>query len=91
MTVYEKIMSMTIDEFAEWFDKYCTYDDDLCINWWNDNYCRKCEPEIGHYKGSDREIEFSWCELHNKCRFFQDMDSMPNRLQTVKLWLESRV
>lgn len=28
MTVFEKIKSMNIDEFAEWFDEYCAHDDD---------------------------------------------------------------
>lgn len=89
MTVFEKIKSMNIDEFAEWYDKYCTHDDDQCITWWNDNYCIKCKPEIGRYKDSDRDIEFCWCELHGKCKYFQDLDEVPDTLYMTRLWLES--
>ena len=89
MTVFEKIKSMDIDEFSEWFDKHCAHDDDPCINWWNDTYCKNCEPEIGHYKYSDRDMEFCWCELHDKCRFFKDLDETPDTLHMTRLWLES--
>ena len=80
---------MTIEEFSEWFDEYCAHDSDPCINWWNENYCSKCEPEIGHYEDSDREIKFAWCELHDKCRFFSNLTEIPNTVQMTKLWLES--
>lgn len=89
MTVFEKIKSMNIDEFASWFDKHCTHDNDLCITWWNDTYCNKCEPIIGRYEDSDRDIEFSWCEIYGKCRFFQEIEHVPNTLEMTKLWLES--
>ena len=85
MTVFEKIKAMNIDEFAEWFDKHCSHDDDPCIKWWNDNYCSNCEPEI-----SDYGFEYCWCERHdNKCRYFPDMQQVPDTLQMTKLWLES--
>ena len=91
MTVFEKIKSMNIDEFAEWFDEHYAHDTDPCIEWWNNAYCNKCDPEIGHYDNSDRETEFCWCELHGKCKFFQDMNREPNTLEMTKLWLESEV
>lgn len=89
MTVFEKIKSMNVDEFVEWYDKYCTHDDDLCINWWNNNYCGKCKPEIGRYEDSDRDIEFCWCELYSKCKYFQDLNEVPDTLHMTRLWLES--
>jgi len=89
MTVFEKIKSMDIDEFTEWFDEHCSHDTDPCITWWNNNYCMNCDCEIGRYEDSDREMEFCWCELHGKCRFFQDMDHTPDTFEMTKLWLES--
>ena len=89
MTVFEKIKSMDIDEFAEWFDNHCSHDDDPAITWWNDTYCKNCEHVNGRYEDSDRDIEFSWCEIYGKCRFFQEMDLAPNTLEMTKLWLES--
>jgi len=91
VTVFEKIKSMNIDEFAEWFDEHCSHDTDPCITWWNNNYCKKCDGVIGHYEDSDRKIEFSYCELYDKCRFFQDLDEVPDTKQMTKLWLESEV
>ena len=89
MTVFEKIKEMNIDEFAKWFDKHCTHDDDPCIKWWNDIYCSQCETVMARYDGSDRDMEFAWCEIYGKCRFFQDMEETPNTLEMTKLWLES--
>ena len=80
---------MNIDEFAEWFDKNCSHDGDPCITWWDNTYCKNCHGVIGHYDDSDREIEFAWCELYGKCRFFQDIDHVPNTLDITKMWLES--
>ena len=89
MTVFEKIKSMNIDEFAEWYDKHCTHDDDPCITWWNDTYCNNCELVIEDVEGYYYPLEFSWCEIHGKCRFFQDLDKTPDTLHMTRLWLES--
>ena len=89
MTVFEKIKSMSIDEFAAWFDDHCSHDTDPCLQWWDNHYCGKCEAEIGRYVDSDREIKFSWCELHDGCRFFPEMSLAPDTLQITKMWLES--
>lgn len=91
MTVFNDINSMNIDNFAEWFDKHCAHDDDPAITWWNDTYCKNCEPVIGRYEDSNVNMEFSWCEIYGKCKFFQDLDSVPDTLQMTKLWLESEV
>lgn len=81
---------MDIDEFAEWFDKYCSHDSDPCVDWWNNAYCSNCKPVIGRYPDSSIDMEFSWCELNNKCRFFQDVNEIPDALQMTKLWLKSK-
>ena len=92
MTVFEKIKAMDIDEFAQWFDKHCANDTDQCIDWWNKTYCENCEPEIVKCINPDTyitDMECAWCELHDKCKFFQNIDGMPDSLQITKLWLES--
>ena len=45
MTVFEKIKSMNIDEFAKWYQENCIHDDDPSLDWWNYMYCSQCEPE----------------------------------------------
>lgn len=90
MTVFENIKAMDIDEFAEWYEENCMHDDDPSIKWWDDTYCKNCEPIIGYVKGHyDRKMEFCQCEIYGNCRFFQDMDDIPDCKQMIKLWLES--
>lgn len=91
MTIFEKIKSMDIDEFTKWFKENCMHDGDPAIKWWDKTYCNKCEPEISTSPIFDGEMEFAWCELHNKCRFFQDIDEKPSNKQMIKMWLESEV
>lgn len=83
MKVFEKLKSMNIDEYAEWFEANCLHNDDPCIKWFNDTYCENCEAVVkdGH--------EYAYCELNHKCRHFKDMNDMPDNKQTIKLWLES--
>lgn len=89
MTVFEKIKAMNIDGFAEWFDNHCTHDSDPCISWWDNTYCKNCEPVIGTIEGYHKPMEFAWCEIYGKCRFFQEMDHTPDTKEMTKLWLES--
>lgn len=89
MTVFEKIKTMNIDKLAEWIDEHGTYDDSPWMNWWNNTYCKKCESETVYAEYLKRNIECAWCELYEKCRFFQDMNEVPDCKQTIKLWLES--
>ena len=91
MTVFENIKSMNIDEFTEWFEKNCMHDEDPVIKWWDKNYCSKCEPEIVPVEGyyHKKEMDICWCELHNKCKFFKNMDKTPSNKDMIKLWLES--
>ena len=91
MTVFEKIKTMNIDEFAEWFNEHCAHDTDPCISWWDKNYCNKCEAVIATIEGYHNDVEFAWCELHDKCKYFKDLDKTPDTLQMTKLWLESEV
>lgn len=95
MKVFDNIHSKDIDELVDWLDKNGAYDHTPWERWYNKNYCRKCgavttssvEDCYGNYWESSHE--FLWCELYGNCRYFQDMKKIPNRKQTIKLWLES--
>ena len=91
MKLIDKFKSKNIDELAAWLDKYCYFEYAPWINWREDNYCNNCPSEIGKYEDSDREMEFAWCELNDKCKFFSDMDSTPDSKQVIKMWLESEI
>lgn len=97
MTVFESFKTKNVDEIAEWLDKNGIYDGSPWMHWWDKNYCSKCETVIDYVPDDEGEetwhigMECAWCELHDKCRFFQDMDDMPDNKQIIKLWLESEI
>ena len=88
MTKFENLKSKNIDEFAEWFEENCLYDDDPCIRWFDETYCKNCEPIIKQNE-MGYKMEYAYCELNGNCRYFKDMNELPNNKQMVKLWLES--
>lgn len=90
MTIFELIKPKDIDELAEWFDDYCNSDYAPWWKYWDDNYCNKCEPENVYVPEFGRECDCAWCELNgNKCKFFKEMDEIPDNKQIIKMWLES--
>lgn len=88
MTVFESIKSKNIEELAEWLDEYGMYDGSPWMNWFDDNYCNKCEAEVIYIPEFKRECDCAWCELHHKCKHFLDMNDIPNNKQIIKMWLE---
>lgn len=92
MTVFEKFKSMNIDEFIEWLDKNGTTDYSPWVLWFDDKYCKKCQSEIAYIEELDKECECAWCENHDDiCRYFPDINCIPDNKQVIWLWLESEV
>lgn len=89
MTVFEDIKYRNIDEFVEWMDKYCAFDQSPYMDWFDKNYCKKCEPVVVEDPEGYIDLEAAWCELHDKCKYFQNMDDIPTIKETIKMWLES--
>ena len=95
MTNFEMIKSKNIDEFAELLSEHFGYDDAPWWKYFDNNYCKGCKPEIvlteslNRKIDSDREVEYAWCELNHKCKFFQEMDEIPDEKQIIKMWLLS--
>lgn len=101
MTKFESIKSKNIDELAEWLDEYETFDNSPWMKWWNENYCQKCESvtiarnEYASIVGWNNHpnycgnIECGWCEINRKCKYFQDLDYIPDNEEIIKMWLES--
>ena len=92
---------MPIDELAKWLDEHLMFDDAPHMQWFVENYCDKCESIMCKYEDSekvlgfkpfyDAEVECTYCEIYKKCRFFPNMDEVPDGKETVKLWLESEI
>lgn len=84
MTIFDSMKSNNIDEFAEWLCKYASSDCSPWIQYWDNNYCKKCGWEEDYIWNG-----YAWCELNGKCKFFKDMDKIPDEKDVIKLWLES--
>lgn len=95
MTNFEMIKSKNIDEFIELFSEHFRYDNAPWWKYFDDNYCRGCKPVTTLVESTNREIdedkemEYAWCELNHKCKFFQEMDEIPDEKQIIKMWLLS--
>ncbi len=101
MTNFERLQSMTVDELAEWLDKYGQFDKSPWSTWFGETYCDKCAPIKCKYKDAEETLGFTpylfgsyngdldcaYCELENKCRFFPELDDIPDNLETIKMWL----
>ena len=90
MNKFESLMSKNIDEFAAFLDQHGTFDNSPWIQWFDNTYCKNCEPEILSKEGTDyyHDLECGWCELYGKCRYFQELDKIPDNQRTIKMWLE---
>lgn len=89
MTNFEMIKSMNIDELAEWLDEYGNFEEAPWMEWFNSNYCKKCDSVKAYAAYLDKDVDISWCELHDKCKFFETDILKDNNI--VKMWLENEI
>ena len=89
MKQYDIFKTKTIDELARWLNKYAHTDTSPWIKWFDENYCSKCESEYAYIPALEEECECGWCEVNGKCKFFQELDDIPDNEEITKLWLES--
>ena len=88
MNNFEYLKSLTIDELADWLDKYCQFDGVPWSDWFDETYCRKCEPiECTVPEFGDRKIPCCYCELEDKCKHFPEFEHAPGLKEILKLWL----
>jgi hypothetical protein len=101
MTNFEHHQSLSLDELALWFHKHGQFDGSPWMTWFNDNYCSKCESVKCKYIDAEHklgikpfykhDIECAYCELEKQCKFFPDMDDIPDNLDIIKMWLSQEV
>lgn len=88
MTNKDKLSKMSLEELAEWLDKYGDFDCSPWMTWFDTNYCQKCDPEIVAVPTFiNSEAECSYCELNHKCRFFPEIKEEPSNFDIIKMWL----
>lgn len=88
MNNFEKLQSMSIDQLAEFLDANC-HDDAIYWKWHDKHYCKKCEPVMEYDAFYDRMCKRAYCEIHNKCRFSPENESLLDGKETIRMWLES--
>jgi len=96
---FERLQSMSIDELAEWLDKNGMFDNSPWLNSFNEKYCEKCESIKCKYADAEEklgvspfsysgEVDCAYCELENKCRFFPELNDVPDNKEMIKMWLK---
>jgi hypothetical protein len=103
MTNLQKIKDMDIDTLAAWLDENGMFDNSPWTNWFAKKYCDNCESievaytdakeKLGLDPFYDESFECAFCELADecgvkKCRFFPDLDDIPDNKKVIKMWLE---
>jgi hypothetical protein len=87
MNNFEKLKSMSAEELAEWFDKYIAFDNAPYMIWFDQKYCKNCEPIMCKYEDSKYEFPCSYCELEGTCKFFPEQENTPDSQKIIKMWL----
>ena len=82
MKKVDEIKSKSFNDFAEWLNDNGN-DDSPWINWFDKTYCKHCDCVSVNGK------DYAWCEVYNKCRFFPEMEEVPDCLQMTKMWLNT--
>lgn len=100
MTNFEKLKTMTVDELADWLNENCQHDEAPWVEWFDKNYCKKCEPITCRVEATnigleplfpEQEVDCAYCELENKCRFCPEATGIPSLKTIIKMWLEGEV
>ena len=101
MTRFEELKNMDIETLVEWLDENGQFDGSPWCEWFDENYCKKCEPikckysdtkkHLGFESFYEADISCAYCELEGRCKFFPELDETPSCKDIVKMWLESEI
>ena len=87
----EMLKAMSVEQLAEWLDDNGMWDNSPWSKYFDEKYCQQCESVKAMMEGyfGNRECEFAYCELENKCRYFENHKDVPDCKEIIKMWLES--
>ena len=101
MTNFECINAMSVEVLAKWLDEHGQFDGSPWMDFFNENYCKKCETITVKRKVSEDklgisplcggELDCAWCEVHHKCKYFKELDDVPDNEEIIKMWLNHEV
>lgn len=100
MNNYKQLTSKSLEELARWLDINGKFDDSPWEKWFNEKYCSNCasvictcvdaKEKLGIKPFYKRSIECAYCELENKCKFFPDMEEIPDNRDIIEMWLKEK-
>lgn len=99
VTNFENLKKMSLEDLAEWLDENGVFDGSPWSEFFNKEYCEKCEAIKCNYVDAKEtlgiqlfsygdSIECAHCEIYGKCKFFPEFDDVPDNKTVIKLWLE---
>ena len=91
MNNFEKLKSMSVEELSKWIDTHGQFDNGPWITWFDQKCCKNCEDIKCKYEDGEREFPCSYCELNGNCKFFPDLDEVPDNKMIIKMWLETEI
>ncbi len=100
MTNFDCMKAMSVDVLAKWLDAYGQFDGSPWLDWFNKNYCSKCESiTVKRNKAEEKlsflsfaaDVDCAWCELNKKCKYFKELEAVPDNEEIIKMWLNSEV
>lgn len=102
MTNFENLKKMSLEDFTAWLDEYGQFDHAPWSDWFAKKYCDNCESikvtyidakeKLGLHPFYNQSFECAFCELADgcgvkKCRFFPDLEDVPDNKEVIKMWL----
>ena len=100
MNNFVQLTTKSLTELAEWLDKHGNFDGSPWMTWFNERYCNICPSIILEKDESIKTLGIEpffggtvtcgYCEVHNKCRYFPDMEKTPTNTDIIKLWLKEK-
>ena len=97
MNNFENLKSLSLESLATWLDINVRFDDSPWMKWFDKKYCRNCESiectYVDYWKSDEHncKVECAYCELEHKCRFFPDMEDIPDNRDIIELWLKENI
>lgn len=71
MTNIEKIKTFDVEKLSGFLDAI-GFDNTPWMNWFENKYCNNCDCVRRYHNTIGAEVEYSYCELYNVCKFFPD-------------------
>lgn len=84
INVLSHLRQLSKVELAKWLDNLYNCESPW-LEWYSKRYCNKCPA------ANVNGINYSWCELHGKCRHFPEKDEVPTGAEMAEMWLDSEV